>query len=162
MVKEMILRPLIFIPLFLILISSAFGQTVYYPDPVKTPGAVLTQDAKVICKVGYTKTVRSVPSRIAKQVFKNYGIDYSRHSEYEVDHLISLELGGSNDITNLWPQKYCKPAEKKICWGAREKDVVETNLHRRICKGQITISGAQKIIVSDWYAEYRRIKGEQP
>src|ERR1700690_509474 len=68
------------------------------PDSACTPGAVLTTDTGVICKVGYTKTVRDVPLKERKQVFVEYGVPYSQHSKYEVYHLISLELGGSNDI----------------------------------------------------------------
>jgi hypothetical protein len=149
---------------FLMLLAApayAAGPSIYYPDLKQTPGAVLTHDPKVLCKVGYTTTVRHVPASEAKQVFKNYGIDYSRHSGYEVDHLISLELGGSNDIKNLWPQKYCPPAQAgKICFGAREKDVVETDLHRRICRGTVTVQKAQAIITRDWYKEYLNIKKE--
>ena len=50
---------------------------------------------------GYTTTVRNVPMKVRKQVFVEYGIPYAQHSGYEVDHLISLQLGGSNDISNL-------------------------------------------------------------
>lgn len=150
-----------FVGLLVFFITSAVGVAVafdvYMPDLSKTPGDVLTTDAKVLCKDHYTKTVRSVPLKIAKQVFTLYGIPYAQHSKYEVDHLISLELGGSNDPKNLWPQKYCT---KSDCFGAREKDVVETNLHMRICAGRIGVADAQHIIVTDWYAEYKRIKGE--
>ena len=65
---------------------------------------VLTTNTSVVCKVGYTKTVRSVSDSTKKKVFAEYGIPYSQHSNYEVDHLISLELGGGNDISNLWPE----------------------------------------------------------
>ncbi len=41
----------------------------------------------------------------------------ARHIPYahEVDHLVSLELGGSNDIRNLWPE----PSAGR--WGARTR-----------------------------------------
>lgn len=139
--------------------TFAYSADIYYPDRKLTPGDMVNISVADLCKVGYTSTVRHVPQALAKAVFKNYGIDYAKHSQYEVDHLISLELGGSNDIKNLWPQKYCSSSTAgKTCFGAREKDVVETNLHKRICKGEITVEQAQKIIVTDWYAEYVRIK----
>ena len=44
-----------------------------------------------------------------------YGIRGSHHgSAYEVDHLISLELGGSNEVANLWPEAATpKPASTR-------------------------------------------------
>ena len=50
--------------------------------------------------------------------------------QHEVDHLISLELGGSNAIRNLWPEPYAGR------WGARTKDVLENRLHDLVCEGQ--------------------------
>jgi hypothetical protein len=41
-----------------------------------------------------------------------------------VDHLIPLELGGSNDIANLWPQSYV------TVWNAHMKDRLENRLNR--------------------------------
>ncbi|HVI91157.1 MAG TPA: hypothetical protein VM659_22855 [Dongiaceae bacterium] len=65
---------------------------------------VLTTDRGRICTAGYSKTVRNVPTAEKNTVYREYGITNHRTGEYEVDHLISLELGGSNDIANLWPQ----------------------------------------------------------
>src|SRR5258708_28839464 len=76
------------------------------PDPACSSGAVLTTDTSVICVSGYTQTVRDVPLSEKQQVFAEYGIDWSLHSGYEVDHIISLELGGSNEISNLYPESY--------------------------------------------------------
>lgn len=93
-----------------------------------TPGAVLTTDVSVICKTGYTKTVRNVSDATRQKVFVQYGIPYSEHDNYEVDHLISLELGGSNDISNLWPENV------KIENGSHIKDKFENYLHGQICR----------------------------
>ena len=137
-----------------LLIALADAPPGTYPNPTLTPGvADPAATAAKVCTPGYTATVRHVPASVKLEVFRRYGIDPALSGQYEVDHDISLELGGSNDIMNLWPEKY----EQE--WGARKKDVVETNLHRRICKGEITIEMAQAIIRLDWVAEYRRIKG---
>ena len=108
------------------------------PDSACSPGAVLTTDIKKICVVGYTKTVRSVSTATKNKVFKEYDISYYQHSNYEVDHIISLELGGSNDISNLFPESYL------INNGARVKDVFENYLHKQVCNGSMTITEAQK------------------
>jgi hypothetical protein len=62
----------------------------------------------------------------------------------EVDHLIPLELGGSNDMKNLWPQ----PDDPRP--GDAEKDSLENDLHARVCKGEMSLADAQKCIVSNW------------
>ncbi len=122
------------------------------PDPTCSPGAVLTTDVKTICKVGYTKTVRDVSTATKKNVFKEYGIPYSLHGNYEVDHIISLELGGSNDIKNLYPESY------DITNGARTKDKFENYLHKQVCNGSMNIKEAQKEISTDWLKYYSLIK----
>ena len=125
------------------------------PDSACSPGAVLTTNIKTICTVGYTKTVRNVSTATKKKVFKEYDIPYSQHSNYEVDHIISLELGGSNDISNLYPESYL------ITNGARVKDKLENYLHKQVCNGTIAISEAQREISINWlqyYGQYFNVK----
>ena len=124
------------------------------PDPRCSPGAVLTTDTSVICVVGYTKTVRNVPVSEKQQVFAEYGIPWSEHSGYEVDHIISLELGGSNDIANLYPESY------SIQYGARVKDTFENYLHKQVCSGALPITVAQQEISTDWLKYYLAWKGD--
>ncbi len=131
-----------------------------YPDAKYTPGATFPNlTEKQLCTPGYTATVRNVTDKEAWQVFVNYGIESKYltkdRANYEVDHFISLELGGNNDVANLWPQPY----EPKP--GARQKDVVETSLHRRVCANELTLSQAQSIIAGDWCAEYVNILNQE-
>jgi len=74
---------------------------------------------------------------------------------YEVDHFIPLELGGSNDIKNLW----LEPAEPKP--GFHEKDIVENCLHYQVCFGNESLQKAQEEIRSDWYSVYQRIQNPE-
>ncbi|MFI5234873.1 MAG: HNH endonuclease [Gemmatimonadales bacterium] len=121
------------------------------PDSLETPGAVATTDTSKICHPGYSKSVRHVSAGVKRQVYEVYGAHAVKATCCEVDHLISLELGGSNEIANLWPEPYLPHP------GARDKDVVENWLHRQVCQGQIPIAEAQKEIAEDWYAVYLRI-----
>ncbi|MEN9613898.1 MAG: hypothetical protein RLZZ347_205 [Candidatus Parcubacteria bacterium] len=122
------------------------------PDHTCTPGAILTTDALIVCVSGYTKTVRNVSTAVKKMVFKEYAIPWSLHSNYEVDHLISLELGGSNDVSNLWPESYL------IKDGSRTKDTFENYLHRQVCGGKLSLVEAQKEIKGGWREYYREWK----
>jgi 5-methylcytosine-specific restriction endonuclease McrA len=61
-----------------------------------------------LCVPGYTKKVRNVPAEMKREVYEEYGITSHESGDYEVDHLIPLELGGSNSIKNLWPESDSK------------------------------------------------------
>jgi hypothetical protein len=145
--------------LWLLFALSAFAQAHYYtgapgvelPDPKYTPGATLTHDSTVVCQKAYAGRVRNVSEATKKQVFRLYGIDPNQSAHFEVDHLISLELGGSNDIHNLWPQPY-SPAP-----GAHEKDKLEDHLHTEVCAGKITLTDAQHLISTNWYVAWKGI-----
>ena len=123
------------------------------PDPQCTPGAIFSNVTKEeICQLGYTGTVRNVTIKTKSRVYAEYGITSHTAGEYEVDHLISLELGGSNDIANLWPEA----AEPRP--GYHEKDKVENYLHQLVCKGTMSLEEAQHEIVQNWVSIYDTIK----
>lgn len=127
------------------------------PNAQMTPGDALEVESGDICVSGYSKKVRNVPTSVKNQVYAAYGIASRAPGEYEVDHLISLELGGSNSIRNLWRQSYHTPI-----WNARSKDTLENELHRRICSGQIDMKTAQQLISVNWIAGYRKVFGHDP
>ncbi len=115
-----------------------------------TPGAIFDGVGKdQICVSGYSKSVRNVPESEKNQVYLEYGITSRTTGEYEVDHLISLELGGSNDISNLWPEA-AQPTP-----GFHEKDKVENYLHTQVCSGTISLQEAQLKIVNNWEEVYK-------
>ena len=122
----------------------------YLPNRATTPGAALDVTAADICVPGYSRKVRSVPAAVKRQAYANYGIRSHQPGEYEVDHLISLELGGSNSIRNLWPQSF-----RTHPWNAYVKDALENELHRRVCAGTIDLAEAQRVIASNWVIGYR-------
>lgn len=139
-----------------LLVSLALAQEFpQLPDPKLTPGVVdPVATGEKICISGYTGTVRNVSEATKKKVFALYGIDRTK-DKFEIDHLISLELGGSNDIKNLWPQSYTtKP------WNAHKKDQLENKLHRMICDGIIDMPTAQKEIATNWIEAYKKYIGE--
>jgi hypothetical protein len=119
-------------------------------DKTCTPGAVITTATKSqVCKPGYSQSVRNVPESEKNAAYAEYGIASHVAGQYEVDHLISLELGGSNDIANLWPE-LADPTP-----GFHQKDKVENYLHKQVCDGVISLKTAQQEISTDWLAVYR-------
>ncbi len=123
-----------------------------YPDASCTQGNVFSDvTTDQVCTPGYTQTVRHVPQSVKDKVYAEYGITSHSSGQYQIDHFIPLELGGSNDISNLWPE----PANPKP--GFHEKDKVENYLHDQVCSGTRNLGGAQNAIVSDWVAIYNQM-----
>lgn len=121
-------------------------------DLACTPGDIFPSATKsVICKSGYAGSVRNVPTSEKNQVYAEYGITHHSAGQFEIDHLISLELGGSNDISNLWPEAASpKP-------GFHEKDKVENYLHDQVCSGAVSLQQAQTEIATNWLAVYNQM-----
>ena len=127
------------------------------PDSACTPGDIFPDATKEkICVPGYARSVRDVPQSLKNKVYEEYGITRRLPGQYEVDHLVSLQLGGSNDIANLWPEAASpKP-------GFHEKDSVENYLHDQICSGAISLKDAQIEIATNRLGDYNRMPTKQP
>lgn len=121
------------------------------PDSTATPGAVDAQltTTELCSPTFHTGTVRDVTDEMKIAACKAYGQNTGcPGSGYEIDHLISIELGGSNDPSNLWPQ----PIDKPGVIGYKTKDQVEDHAHSAVCAGRLTLAQAQAGIRGDWYA----------
>ncbi len=119
------------------------------PDSACTPGAVYSNATKdQICQSGYARDARDVTEPEKDAVYAEYGITSHGPGEYEVDHLVPLELGGSNDIANLWPEA-ASPRP-----GFHEKDRVESYLHEQVCSGAMPLEAAQRDIATNWLSVY--------
>lgn len=121
-----------------------------FPDPACTPGDLMKPlvTKNEICVSGYSSGVRNVPDSEKNAVYAEYGITSRSPGEYEIDHFVSLELGGSNDISNLFPEA-ANPRP-----GFHEKDQVENYLHDQVCKGAIALEYAQIKIATNWVEVY--------
>jgi hypothetical protein len=120
------------------------------PDSKLTPGGIFPGvTAAQVCVSGWAEAHRNVPDEARHQVFAEYGLSYGVHASYEVDHLIPLELGGSNAIRNLWPEP-----EGGSQPGYPSKDRLENRLHQLVCGGSITLAAAQHAIAANWWAAY--------
>src|ERR1019366_6216507 len=99
------------------------------PDAKMSPGNAFTNvTVEKICTKGYANVlhggVRNVPESEKRAVFIEYFGSVPPHpGDFEVDHVVSLEIGGDNSISNLWPQSYLtKP------WNSHTKDALENRM----------------------------------
>jgi hypothetical protein len=145
----------IFAAAALLLLSAADVFAADLPDPDLTPGAVRNADVGAICRPGSAKAARHTPQAVKEKVYREYGITNREPGEYEVDHLISLELGGADVAANLWPQSYLTRP-----WNAHVKDRLENWLHAEVCAGRLSLQDAQQAIAGDWIRTYRKYLGE--
>jgi hypothetical protein len=118
------------------------------PDPACTPGTRFSKATKtMVCTPGYSSAVRNVSSSTKDAVYAAYGIlTHFDGANGEVDHLVSLELGGSNTRANLFPE---------AAPGSHEKDRLENALHAEVCSGRLGLRAAQRLIAANWVAAYR-------
>jgi hypothetical protein len=141
--------------------QAAEGSPPIFPDASSHPGATnpdVTQEniESTICKSGFTKTVRppaTYTDDLKRQQMRDERLPGSP-SDYEEDHLISLELGGApKDEKNLWPEPYENKGDKlaKAGTGSETKDKVENETNKLVCSGKMTLSEAQQKIASNWY-----------
>ena len=128
--------------------TAAYPQAVI-PDPTLTPGAVRTTDVGEICNHG-TRQFRHPHD--AMTIMAEYGLPPETRANYEIDHLIPLELGGADDDANLWPE----PLSSGDGWSAGRKDELEDRLHFLVCSGQMDLREAQLAIAEDWTDAWKR------
>jgi hypothetical protein len=120
------------------------------PDLRLTPGATVPVTEGEVCGAA-PRAVPVVPVSLRRRVFEEYGVTPPRPDAYEVDYLITPELGGATDIRNLWPEPY-----QETVWNAHVKDQLEDRLHRMVCHGDLDLATAQRDISTDWIAAYRK------
>ena len=143
------MRGILVLAAVVLLAVAAFGfrnrssGPIVRADPVRTPGVInpeVTQAniGETICVQGWTRTIRppaTYTDDLKRRQMREYGVGGSP-SDYQEDHLISLELGGNpTDPRNLWPE----PIER-----ARKVDQTENELNAKVCSGELSLSEAQR------------------
>lgn len=137
----------------MILIILAAASLSLPPVPGSINPAVTQDNIKTtICVPGFTGTIRpksSYTTKLKIQQMKTFKLP-GKTSDYEEDHLISLEIGGNpTDPNNLWPQPWHGNMN------AHDKDRLENRLHKLVCSGQMTLKEAQKEISTNWIDSFK-------
>jgi len=121
------------------------------PNPDLTPGAARTINRSDVCTASHIESAREVPGSMQRKVFAEYGLGKVRTTDFEVDYLITPELGGAADIRNLWPEPH-----SSVIWNSYVKDALEDRLYRLVCDGAVDLPTAQRDIATDWIAAYKK------
>ena len=137
------------------MVTAHTGTRASCPIPGAHPGSidpVVTQAniRSTICKGGWTEPHLRPP--VSQTDPFKYDVAYPAYGtpqseKTELDHLVPLELGGSNDATNLWPEYPASP---------NPKDKVENALNAAVCDGRVSLAAAQQAIAFDWMTAEKR------
>jgi len=119
------------------------------PVATITPGATFEVSVEELC-AGEPR-MQPITAAMRAQVVSAYGVENLPADQYELDYLITPELGGATDVRNLWPQRYGSPV-----WNARVKDELEDLLPELVCSHQLDLATAQRDMASDWIAAYKK------
>ena len=126
-----------------------------------TPGAI---DARVtqqnihdtICTDDWVRKNMPPPSYMTPTKTKQiaaYGYSTYAVENFDLDHLVPLELGGDpTALANLWPLPWESKEAKLVPagWGAETKHALETHLRREVCSGRMSLEDARRAVAGDW------------
>ena len=120
------------------------------PSSFQTPGAKGKANDAQVCAADFEASVKPIAKWQRDQALERYG---KRPEDFtgELDHLIPIALGGTNDPDNLWPL----PSSKEM--GPEQKKALDLKLHEMVCAKTLTLKAAQEAIKKDWvkaYAQY--------
>lgn len=118
------------------------------PNPLVTPGVVRPLSLQAVCHTQWGKDRRHVTVAMKRQVAVLYGVKWEDRHLYEFDHLVPRELGGADNVLNLWPEVWVE---------AHRKDRLENRLKRLVCSGQMSLKVAQESIRTNWVETSERL-----
>lgn len=148
--------------------ATAWPPGFVLPDRHLTPGAIRHDPLSMICP-RTSKVLEDLrpDAAVKAQVYLEYHIWHHTYGQYEVDHLVPVELDGADTPANLWPEpdNTASPATIRAehldpAFILNSKDILEDVLHRDVCDGQLSLATAQHAIATDWRTAYLRYVGK--
>ena len=139
----------------LVIFQSTVSAEGPKPRSGLTPGETRPITLEEVCLYSKAEVIsRDIPQDMRQKVFAAYGIKSPQANQFEVDYLITPDLGGTESIRNLWPQPY------SVRWNAHVKDKLEERLHELVCGRKLDLATAQHDIAVDWIAAYKKYVGD--
>jgi hypothetical protein len=119
------------------------------PSSFQTPGNKSKANEAQVCAADYEASVKPIAKWQRDQAIERYG---RRPEDFtgELDHLIPLSLGGTNDPDNVWPM----PPSKIM--GPEQKKALDLKLHQLVCDKTLKLKDAQDAIKKDWVKAYNQ------
>lgn len=136
----------LFLVLTLVFSALTAGANDRFPrGPVEsmTPGSLCENSPIRRYPEGIVYCERDVDTQLKREIIKmydrqfGYSIGQMNRMDFKIDHFIPLSIGGSNDISNLWPQH--KSVYEKT-------DELEFLLSQKIAAGRIKQIEAVRVI----------------
>lgn len=128
-----------------------------------TQAMVRTTSVQDICTHG-TGYLRHWSRERDNSILIKYGFRPGKHPHVQIDHLVPLGIGGSDNDVNLWaqPRNYQPDAEGTSVgfWGAETKDRLEFRMRDLICYQGYQPATLQREIADNWIAAYKRYVGD--
>jgi hypothetical protein len=135
------------------LTMAADSGQVGLPSAFLTPGDARKVTKEQICAPGYAASVKPTKDSMKIEAFSRYGLRDGQSATDVLDHLIPIELGGTDSLENLWPE----PVKGE--WNAAQKDALEQKLLGMVCDGTLTVKQAQGAIRKNWVQAYQQYVG---
>jgi hypothetical protein len=120
---------------------------------------VRTTDANEICSHGtrelrlYNQDRERARERYV-HVLRSYDVQNGSDKKHpdvdhapQMDHLIPLGIGGTDNDDNLWPQPFAE---------AMLKDKLEWRMRDLVCKEHVPVEKLQQEIRTNWWDAYRK------
>jgi hypothetical protein len=149
--------------LFSLLLTIAFSATAFAadfptgPELSVTPGKLCDQPTGTRYPENIAYCTRDVTYDTKEILMKEYDQKFDYHimamarTDFKIDHLIPLCAGGSNDITNLWPQHksvyaITDPIEPAICNKMEQGKLKQADAVRLVLQAKTHLDQAPAII----------------
>lgn len=117
------------------------------PNNITTPGAKSKANEAQVCAADFEAKAKPVAGWQRAEALSRYG-KRANDESIEVDHLIPVAIGGTNDPDNLWPI----PDNKE--YGVAAKRELDVKLRELVCNKTLPLKTAQDAVRKDWVKAY--------
>jgi hypothetical protein len=115
----------------------------------KTPGATTKVKTEQVCAADFGASAKPIAGWQRTEALERYGVRQDGFTG-EIDHLIPVSLGGSNDPDNLWP------FHGSGSYTFAAKQALAAKLHDLVCSGKMSLKDAQDAFRKDWTKSYQQ------